>query len=218
MRSSHAWGLVFMSDRFHCSCGKRFYWCRYCDIQHCSTCSPHPPRRLKYKAKNVIVRTKRGTRTISLRQLTTLQGNSKGGQMTATRPNSGRFTTASGRKAAQHAWKTCWRALRAPGNDSPPIRIGRARKYRPAVDRAAARARYSGNQVNGVWFDPEVENWYGVTDTPTYHCIRRITERTALRRLGHLAYPRKYWQPDSTDTVVKVVTGITSASTRPKRK
>lgn len=196
-------------DRYHCGCGRRLYWCRYCKIQHCPKCSPHPSRKAKYRGKVAVVRTGSGTKLIGLRRLAQLRGNSRGGSITATRPNPGRFTSETARKAARKVWATRWRYVPRAG-----IRIGRKRKNAPQVNRASLRTLYSNNPINNVWFAPEVGLWQLDTGSQT----RCITERTALQRLGHLPRARKHWQPESTDTITTITTGTIRAGKRNRRK
>jgi hypothetical protein len=199
-----------VTDRFHCTCGKRFYWCRYCKLQHCSKCSPHPSRAQKYRSKVAIVQTRSGPKLIGLRQLAQLRGNSKGGTVTASRPNPGRFTPESGRKAAQKVWATRWRL--SPFKSG--VRLGRPRTNAPAVKRSPIQAIHSAHPVNGLWFDQKNRCWW-LIEGDTH---RRITERTALRRLGHLPRTRKHWQPENTDPIIRVTTGTLRANKRQRRK
>lgn len=205
---------ITVADRYHCACGRRLFWCRYCRLQHCTDCSPHVSRKRKYQGKVAVVRTGSGTKLIGLRKLAQLQGNRKGGEVSATRPNAGRFTSATGSRAARKVWATRWRKIARSG-----IRIGRRSNIRPAVDHAALRDLYSHNQIRGIWFEPAsggwVASWYGLD---LWGVKRRISERTALQRLGHLPRTRKHWQPAITDKITRITTGTIRASKRNRRK
>lgn len=194
-----------VAGRFKCpTCPKRLYWCRYCKVRHCGVCSPHPSRARKYLAKNVFIRKRNGQCLImSARRYAHLRGASKGGQVAATRPNPGRFTPERGREVALKAWATRWRALRAPNDSRPAIRIGRPRKNRPAVDKAAVRAQHDNRETRGVWYCSEYARWYSRIDGQSH---RPISERAALQRLGLLPTYTKNWVPHE-EPIVKTVVG-----------
>lgn len=230
--------------RFCCpQCHRRAPWCRTCKVRHCHVCSPHPSRARKYLGKNHMIQRRSGgcLMIMSARRYAHLRGASKGGQTTAGRPNPGRFTPETARLAAQKAWSTRWRLSRGGNGRATPLRIGRVRKYRPAVDRAAVRAQYAytlkstgdldrqalsgltyfppaGLRTKGVWslattVYPNGDGNMAVTSE------RVISERAALRRLGLLPTYTKNWVPTDEDRIVKTtVLGRASAWKLSRRK
>jgi hypothetical protein len=110
----------------------------------------------------------------------------KGGNVVqATGACTTRFTSETGRKAAQRLWKTRFRKHRG-------LRLGVPAHRRPTVGRAALRARYADGWTAGVRYDAVTKTWM----LGAYGVVRPITERTALARLGHLPRVRKTWVPD----------------------
>lgn len=215
--------------RFQClTCRKRTYWCRYCTVRHCGQCSPHVSKRRQYLAKNHIIKKRNGqTIIMSARRYAHLTGASKGGSVTASRPNPGRFTTETARTAAQTAWATRWRHSAY----DPTLRIGRPRKNRPAVDRAAVRAKYAqdrnydgltywppaGNRTQGLWsldttVYPNGDGNMAITST------RVISERAALRRLGLIPTGNKNWVPGQDEKIVKTTVGRLPALKRDRKR
>ncbi len=142
-----------------------------------------------------------GTRNMSARTFVHLQGCSKGGQVTASRPNPGRFTSETGRKAATKIWATRWRY-----NKHIKSRTGRASKYAPRVMRGALRTYYALHETRGIryYFPTEysLDGFWLLTVVPGV--VRRITERTALRRLGHLPRPYTGFIPTN-DQILQVL-------------
>ncbi len=203
--------------RFQCpTCGKRAYWCRYCKVRHCSVCAPHPSRRRKYLAKNHLIQRRNGQTTImSARRYAHLKGASKGGQTTASRPNPGRFTSETARKAARKAWATRWRAVGRPNYDGPPLRIGRPRKNRPAVSREAVRCQYEAHPINGFWFDRKNQVWWDIFPDPPY--CRKISERAVLQRFGLLPTHTKNWVPGQDEPILRTIVGRLPAMKRKRR-
>ncbi len=198
--------------RFQCpTCGKRAYWCRYCKVRHCSVCAPHPSRRRKYLAKNHLIQRRNGQTTImSARRYAHLKGASKGGQVTASRPNKGRWTSETARIAAKRAWATRWRAVGRPNYDGPPLRIGRPRKNRPAVNRAAVRAQYALNPTeDGLIYSRIGQCWYLKG--------RQLSERAALKRLGLLPTHTKNWVPGQDEPILRTIVGRLPAKKRKRR-
>ena len=171
---------------------------------------PPTVKRPNYRGKVVLVRMPgRGTIPMAARKLAHLQGASKGGTATASRPNPGRFTSESGRKAARKVWATRWR----PSAFREGVRTGRRVKYRPRVNRAALRIRYSEYPVKGIQYDPEYDTWM-LTDS---YGIRRVTERTALRRLGHLPNPARF-VPTNDDVIRELPVFTHLIGTKPARQ
>lgn len=198
--------------RFQClTCHGRTYWCRYCKVRHCSKCSPHPSKRRRYLAKNHIIQRRNGqTIIMSARRYAHLKGASKGGSVTASRPNPGRFTSETARKAASKAWATRWRH----SVYDPTLRIGRPRKNRPAVSREAVRTQFAGNETRGVWFDQRTGLWYAQIDAGTH---RPISERAALRRLGLLPTGNRNWVPAQDEPIIKTTVGKLPALKRQRK-
>ncbi len=137
---------------------------------------------------------------MSSRDAASQMGCSKGGATTQARGTANRFTSETARKAALKCWATRWRKVRG-------IRIGRPAKKRPSVDRVALRAQHQkadGDPYGGVQFHygyrPMLDCWTEVGPNGP----RVINEVTALRKLGHLEYPRRGVVPVK---VVAVVNG-----------
>lgn len=157
----------------------------------------HPPRRRQkrpppHTGAAVVVRLLGGKVSIvSDRHYAQRAGQSKGGTTTAGRPNPGRFTSKTGRAAILKTWKTRWRRIHRIG-----VRIGRAAKRGPLLDRKALRLHYTTHTVNEVSYDP-VRGWLR---TLTDGTVRTISEPTALLRLG-LLKPRVSWVPVAGDII-----------------
>lgn len=143
-------------------------------------------------SKSLVVKLENGqTRLLQPAAVRLRLGQSRGGQAAQANGLANRFTSETGRKAAR---KSHGRRSKRTG-----AVLGRKRKYRPRIDRKALRARH-------VWWltAPEEDICYwpdlGVwTDNG-----QRLSERTALIRLGHLP-PRRRMplpvavrQPDGT--------------------
>jgi hypothetical protein len=122
-------------------CRGRTTWCYWCKVRHCA-CRPHVVRNRTpgYVRKVHTIRKQSGeTRFMSARRYAHLKGAQKGGQMTATRPNPGRFNPDSARKAALARWQGRHRVNKPTG-----LRLGLPRKKsRPDVDRTVLRYLYS---------------------------------------------------------------------------
>lgn len=143
---------------------------------------PRPPKQQRpdHQYKIVMIRKTSGQLfAMSSAKLAHLQGASKGGQTTAGRPNPGRFTSTSGRKAALKVWKTRWKFNRRIGT-----RIGRRAKPRPRIAREPLRQFYTMTTKRDIRFDAQQRLWY-LAERP-------ITERTALQRLGYLPKPGRF--------------------------
>lgn len=128
----------------------------------------------------------KGVRQYRTRYVNNKLASQKGGQTAQARGTGYRWDSASASKAAKKVWRTRWRVNKRLG-----VRVCRKPKNRPAVNHVALRAIYAGNPVKGIVyvsavyrFDnlSELGHWT-LTDT---HGTRRISERTALTRLGHL--------------------------------
>jgi len=105
------------------------------------------------------------------------RGRSKGGQVSQQNGNGHRFTTETGRKAALKTWKR----RRKQSHRGGRITIGTPARRRPAVNHAALRAFYSEHPTKGITWHP-IYDWTITRGGDTYP----LTERTALRHLGHL--------------------------------
>lgn len=108
-------------------------------------------------------------------------GRSKGGRTAHLRGTRYCWTSEQARKAALKAWKTRWRLSKRLN-----IRLGRPAKLRARVNRAQLRAYYATTPYLGIWYSPKT-GWHQRTSEGD----SRLTERTALIRLGHLPPPRK---------------------------
>lgn len=145
------------------------------------------PKKPSLKGRLVMVRYEGqlSPRTMSATQAARLLGNAKGGRTKAERGNkAGCFTPDSARKAARKLWRTRWRFNKRIGT-----RIGMASKRAPQVKRAPLRLKHTTEVVKGIFYDPN--DVYGGSwwrgSTAFGGPIHRITERTALIRLGYLS-------------------------------
>jgi hypothetical protein len=128
------------------------------------------------------------SKLMSSREAALRVGRSKGGYSLHAKGKAHKWTSETARKAAKKLWRTRWRAMRAGGKTiGSPIRIGRPAMKRAAVDHQAMRVKYAFNIAApgqpSAWYDPFGHTWWDRG--------QQISERTALRRLGHLPYPRK---------------------------
>lgn len=135
------------------------------------------------------------------REYRRLLGNSKGGQVAAQRKTAHRWTPETARKAAQKLWRTRYRVNKHIG-----VRLGMVLAKRPPVFRAPLRARYAlGPDTNpaGIWYDPFNRQWVRAGTV--------LSERQALRQLGHLPGPNKQ-VPRRIITRIDLVKGKTVAT------
>lgn len=105
-------------------------------------------------------------------------GRSKGGRVAHERGTRYCWTPEQARAAANKLWRTRWRMNKRIGT-----RLGRPSKYRPRLNRVVLRQYYANNPTLGITFNNSEQSWFvnGL----------RISERTALTRLGHKPPPRK---------------------------
>lgn len=109
---------------------------------------------------------------------------SKAGKASQASGNANRFTSESGRKASLKLWKTRQRMVNG-------IRIGVKLARKPKLDRKAIRAIYNETPKHGIecviqqWFGGVPSFYWQRTDADT-GVVTRITERTALIRLGYM--------------------------------
>lgn len=143
--------------------------------------------RVVHKGKAVVVTTQDGqTRMMSSRDAASQLGRSKGGRTAQARGTGHRFTSEEARAAARKLWDK-----RYPINKRIGARLGRPCNLRPFVYRAPLRLKHVFYYAcpPGVYY---LENqWVERSNGQT----RPIGERTALRRLGYLPYPRKHIVP-----------------------
>lgn len=102
-----------------------------------------------------------------------------------------RFDSTSGRKAVQKRW------AKHP-QTRLGIRKGARLVRRSPVSRGPLRERYSLSPCRGIQYSPALKVWT-ITDQ---HNTRPITERTALRKLGHIPYPDDKIRP------IQIVKGV----------
>lgn len=157
------------------------------------------PRKVQMPQNKVVIAQAPGisigmSRAEAARQI----GRSKGGQARA-RANTGHtFTSETARAAARKLWDKDYplRGFQGRPTATGPqvrVRIGKKVGRRPAVNRKALRARYAECPTNGIEYHPEAGYWTRTDD----HMCNLIGERTALRQLGHLPYPRKGLVPET---------------------
>ena len=93
------------------------------------------------------------------------------------------------------------------------VRTGRRVKYRPRVKREPLRVYYAEHPTKGIqyhrWFPWEKGHW--TLDG------RTITERTALRRLGHLPNPAGF-VPTNDDVIRELPVFTHLIGTKPARQ
>jgi hypothetical protein len=201
-------------------CSGRTRWCHWCKVRHCA-CRPHVSRAGKYRYKVHTIRREDGThRFMSARRYAHLKGAQRGGQTTALRPNPGRFNSETARKAALARWLG-----RHKANPRTGLRPGRVlRRTRPEVSRAHLRYLYSRVPRLGIRFDARFGVWHAGCELRrvangdlVFMWGERISERTALRRLGHLPAARKNWVPGEFDQIVATTTGTDPATRKGRR-
>jgi hypothetical protein len=142
----------------------------------------HPPRRRQPRVKRtyeiVIAQGVKEGRpyniAMSAEEVGRQQARSKGGS----RGKGHKFTSEDARKAALRLWAKRWRLVKG-------VRVGKPAYRRPAVRRAPLRAFYAKFPTNGVRYDPVENIWVRKVGEGW---PRTISERTALRHLGHLPY------------------------------
>ena len=180
-----------------------------------------PPRRKApdYRRKIVMTTKQTGSGTIyramAAREAASQQGRSKGGQTAAARGMSHRWTSESAKEARQKGLEARYGRLATRIG----VKVGGRIKYRPSVNRAALRVLYTERLVSGVGYDPfynghpfhKPHGQWLVVDT---HGTRCISERTALRRLGHLPTPAQGRKRDEASYVPDIVTPISSMSSK----
>lgn len=177
--------------------------------------------RVSHKGKAVIVLTREGvTRTMSSRDAASQLGRSKGGRTAQARGTGHRYTSETARAAARKLWDT-----RYPMNVKLGRRLGRVSKCLPAVRRAPLREKHAFSAPEGY---PHAAGIYYVklhTVSGVRHQwvsydggtgVQLLGERTALRRLGYLRYPRKLPMPVTVTPAPQVrPKGTTLASVKP---
>ena len=146
----------------------------------------HPPRRRdtykvvpkprpNHRQKTVIVTTRgrKGTTIMTSREAAKQLGRSKGGQR--------RVALGTG-----HTWSKEEARLAGIKSHQKGSRR-RSAKRRPAVDHEAIRAAHTSDATsdlfNGAWYVAVAHRWV--------HNGVCVSERTALRHLGYIAFPRK---------------------------
>lgn len=188
---------------------------------------PHPPKQPKKppvqnrgrvcvgamtRADGVVVK-----KLMSATKAQQVLGAQKGGQMVQEGDGSpSRFTSESGRKAALKLWYG--EHARRRFNKKINRRIGGPSKNRPPLNRAALRARYAETPTKGITCRHTMGvgyTWWECQPCTRIDCsapfcslcscgwmlLRQITERTALRRLGHLNYARINFVPENIQLV-----------------
>lgn len=110
---------------------------------------------------------------------------SRGGTAAQANGTAWRFDSSRGRKAAIKRWKR--HPMTARG-----YRKGARFVRRSPVPRQPLRDKYALQPCRGIQYSPALRTWFITDDNGT----RGITERTALRKLGHL--------PRANDRVVPI--------------
>lgn len=160
-------------------------------------------RRPNHAGKVVTLQRQDGkVRLISQREYHHLRGASRGGTYTAGRPNPGRFTSDSGRKAAQRLWKGRYRMNQRVG-----MRLGLPSRRAPRVKRGPLRTYYAAHPTNKIhcFLRQGEVNRYDWFLIDGFIC-RQISERAALQRLGHLKKPSPRYIPTDQDLILHVTT------------
>lgn len=134
----------------------------------------------------VLIETADGRKLLSSKQEAQRQlQRSKGGQRAQATGRGHAWNSKTARKAALKRWRKHPMTKRG-------YRRGQRFKNRPPVAHGPLRERYALNPCRGVQYSPALQVWLLTDDSGT----RPISERTALRRLGHL--------PRAIDTVLPV--------------
>jgi len=206
---------------WHCAvCRLRTRWCHWCKVRHCA-CRPHVSRAGLHRYKVLTIRREDGQhRLMASRRYAHLKGAQKGGRTTAQRQNPGRFTRETARIAALARWLG-----RHKENKRIGLRLGlRRHRARPEVSRRHLRYLYARMPRLGIVYKPEFGQWHEgfelrkvASGEIVPMCGRIISERTALRRLGHLPFDRKNWVPSDSDQIVASTTGTDPATRKGRR-
>ena len=125
----------------------------------------------------------------------------KGGRRVQELGTGYRWTPAEARAAARKLWDRVYprkgfSSRRKADGTQETYRPGWPAKRAPRRSRAAWRAYYAAHPTNCIWYEPTTREWW--TEDSLLYPPHRLSERTALRRLGHLSYPRKGLVPDTT--------------------
>lgn len=152
-------------------------------------------KRVVHEGKAVITLLANGEhRLMSQREAVSQIGRSKGGRTAQQRGTAHRFTREEASKAAKKLWATRYRMNQRIGT-----RLGRPAKLKPMVRRQPIRDQRTWSAAwaqqfpilvgeGQVLFDADLRQWFQWDQ----HLVRHyIGERTALRKLGYLPYPRK---------------------------
>lgn len=146
----------------------------------------HPPKRRKprlvpkpnYRGKAVIAIHETGAVAMAAGLAAQQVARSKGGRRIHELGKAHQFTSETARAAALKLWRTRQRKVKG-------VRVGMRRNVAPRTNRKDLRLIYAiGNcePESPAWYDPFEQQWFAWTrEFP-------ISERTALRRLGHLPY------------------------------
>lgn len=138
---------------------------------------PPPKRKIPERAYiTVEAPDGKGVRQYRTRYVNNKLASQKGGQTAQARGTGHRWDSESASKASKKVWRTRWRVNKRLG-----VRVCRKPKNRPTVSHVELRGFYANNPVKGIVYGTDT-GWL-LTDA---HGTRRISERTALTRLGHL--------------------------------
>ena len=147
---------------------------------------PKGKRRVDHTGKAVLVALSNGhIRLMSQREAVSQIGRSKGGVEAQRRGTAHRFTSEEASKAAKKLWATRYKM-----NLRINARLGRPAKLAAPVRRPAIRERHAltGPPYPLVGCNVITGKWYVSANEQD---VSLIGERTALRKLGYLPYPRK---------------------------
>jgi len=138
-----------------------------------------------------------------------LMARSKGGRTAQAKGTAHRWTSETARKAAKKLWATRWRKVNG-------MRIGVPAKKRASVDRQALRERYKNGrtETSAITYEGFIEGGHVWAECDGVS-IRPISERTALRKLGHLPSPTPAI-PLRVVTRIKLIDGKTVAFNEPE--
>jgi hypothetical protein len=150
------------------------------------------------------------SRTMAAREAARQQGRRKGGLKTQALGLGHRWTSETAREAARALWaRKRHKPLGSSQGTRLGVRIGLRSNRRKPVLRAPLREHYAQHVVRGIAYIPADASTPGFWSQMTEHGIQRISERTALTKLGHLR-PYTGYVPD---TIVEVPRGTQRAGT-----
>ena len=174
--------------------------CPACTKKDATPAAPRLPTHHIVMAKKVETDGHITYRAMSRGQAGNVLGGQKGGRQAWVNGTAHRFTSESARKAARRRWDHHHKV-----NTRIGVRLGMTSTRRPAVDHKALRRQYAlepgFDSLGPIWYNPRLQIWQS---DDFGRGNKRISERTALIRLGHLKKrSRGPFIPDSVKPVYR---------------